>query len=52
MEVALSSKGQQWNGEFHTPKTVCDLIAQITRDESLPTEGPITICARPVGARR
>ena len=22
MEFALSSKGQQWNGEFHTPKSI------------------------------
>src|SRR5580693_4576940 len=26
MEFALSSKGQQWTGEFHTPKTICDLL--------------------------
>ena len=26
MEFALSSKGQQWNGEFHTAKTICDLL--------------------------
>ena len=28
MEFALSQKGQQWNGEFHTPKSICDLMAQ------------------------
>ena len=26
MEFALSSKGQQWNGEYHTPKPICDLL--------------------------
>lgn len=51
MEFALSSKGQQWNGEFHTPKTVCDLMARIVIDpESLPAEGPITICEPACGA--
>src|SRR6266700_2574380 len=46
MEFALSSKGQQWNGEFHTPKPICDLMAQMTLGdvESLPAEGPITVC--------
>lgn len=28
MEFALSYRGQQWNGEFHTPKAICDLMAQ------------------------
>lgn len=52
MEFAISSKGQQWNGEFHTPKTICDLMARITLGdmESLPTEGPITICEPACGA--
>ena len=38
MEFALSSKGQQWNGEFHTPKPICDLMASMTLGdmESLP----------------
>ena len=38
MEFALSHKGQQWNGEFHTPKPICDLMARITLGdvESLP----------------
>lgn len=52
MEFALSQKGQQWNGEFHTPKPVCDLIARMTiRDmESLPKEGSITVCEPACGA--
>ncbi len=52
MECALSSKGQQWNGEFHTPKAICDLMARMTLGdmESLPSEGPITICEPACGA--
>jgi type I restriction-modification system DNA methylase subunit len=52
MEFALSSKGQQWNGEFHTPKTICDLMARMTLGDmaSLPTEGPITVCEPACGA--
>lgn len=51
MQFALSTKGQQWNGEFHTPKTICDLMAQIVMgDTELPTEGPITICEPACGA--
>jgi type I restriction-modification system DNA methylase subunit len=51
MECALSNKAQQWNGEFHTPKAVCDLMAQITFDmESLPAEGFITVCEPACGA--
>jgi hypothetical protein len=52
MEFALSSKGQQRNGEFHTPKTICDLMARITLGdmESLPAEGPITVCEPACGA--
>jgi type I restriction-modification system DNA methylase subunit len=52
MEFALSQKGQQWNGEFHTPKTICDLMARMTLGdlESLPAEGPITICEPACGA--
>ncbi len=46
MEVALSKKGQQWHGEFHTPKPICDLMARLTLGDlsSLPEEGPITVC--------
>jgi hypothetical protein len=46
LDFALSSKGQQWHGEFHTPKTVCDLIAGMMLGDlaSLPAEGPITVC--------
>lgn len=52
MEFALSQKGQQWNGEFHTPKTICDLMARLTLGdpESLPAEGPITVCEPACGA--
>lgn len=52
LEFALSSKGQQWNGQFHTPKTICDLIARMTLGdmESLPAEGPITVCEPACGA--
>ncbi len=51
MEAALSKKGQQWNGEFHTPKHVCDLIARMLIDpESLPQEGLITVCEPACGA--
>jgi len=52
MEFALSHKGQQWNGEFHTPKPVCDLMARMTLGEmeSLSTEGPITVCEPACGA--
>ena len=52
LDFALSSKGQQWNGEFHTPKHVCDLMARMTFGdmESMPTEGPITVCEPACGA--
>lgn len=52
MEFALSTKGQQWNGEFHTPKPICTMMAQMILGdmESLPSEGPITICEPACGA--
>jgi type I restriction-modification system DNA methylase subunit len=52
MEFALSSKGQQWNGEFHTPKTICDFMARMILGdmESFPADGPITICEPACGA--
>jgi hypothetical protein len=52
MEFALSSKGQQWHGEFHTPKPICDLMARMTLGdvESLPAQGPITVCEPACGA--
>lgn len=52
MEFALSSKGQQCNGEFHTPKNVCDMIAQMLLGdvESLPKDRPITVCEPACGA--
>jgi type I restriction-modification system DNA methylase subunit len=52
MEFALSQKGQQWNGEFHTPKTICDLMARVTLGDmaSLPAEGHITVCEPACGA--
>lgn len=51
MEFALSHKGQQWNGEFHTPKPICDLMARMVVDaESLPKEGVITVYEPACGA--
>lgn len=52
MEVAISQKGQQWHGEFHTPKPVCDLMRQITLDglESLSKDEPITVCEPACGS--
>jgi type I restriction-modification system DNA methylase subunit len=52
MEFALSHKGQQWNGEFHTPKPICDLMARMTLGdvESLPQDRPITVCEPACGA--
>ena len=52
MESALSQKGQQWNGEFHTPKPICDLMARLTLGdaESLPKDRPITVCEPACGA--
>ena len=52
MECALSTKGQQWHGEFHAPKPICDLMARMTLGdvESLPAEGPITVCEPACGA--
>ena len=52
MEFAVSHKGQQWNGEFHTPKPICDLMARMTLGdmETIPAEGPITVCEPACGA--
>ena len=52
MDFALSSKGQQWNGEYHTPKPICDMMAEMMLGdmESFPTEGPITVCEPACGA--
>ncbi|MCE9520267.1 MAG: N-6 DNA methylase [Verrucomicrobia bacterium] len=51
MECAVSHKGQQWNGEFHTPKCICDLMARMLVNPSdLPAEGPITVCEPACGA--
>lgn len=52
MEFALSTKGQQWNGEFHTPKHICTLMAKMTVGDmaSWPAEGPITVCEPACGA--
>lgn len=52
MEFALSTKRQQHNGEFHTPKPVCDLMAQIVMGDpvSLPKEGVINICEPACGS--
>ncbi|OAM87187.1 N-6 DNA methylase [Termitidicoccus mucosus] len=51
MELALSHKGQQWNGEFHTPQNICEMTAHmLAADSSLPAEGPITLCEPACGA--
>src|ERR1700722_350727 len=52
IEFALSSKGQKWNGEFHTPKPICDLMARLTLEDpdSMPAEGPISVCEPACGA--
>ena len=52
MECTVSQKGQQWNGQFHTPKSICDLMARMVPGDasSLPAEGPITICEPACGA--
>jgi type I restriction-modification system DNA methylase subunit len=52
MECALSSKGQQWHGEFHTPKPICDLMTRMTLGdvESLPDDWTITVCEPACGA--
>ncbi len=52
MEFALSQKGQQWNGEFHTPKPVCDLMARMMIGDatSLPSDREITVCEPACGA--
>ncbi len=52
MEFALSQKGQQWNGEFHTPKPICDLMARMMLGdiESKPADEPITVCEPACGA--
>lgn len=51
-DFALPSRGQQWNGEFHTPKKVCDVIARmlVGGGEAFPSEGPITVCEPACGA--
>jgi hypothetical protein len=49
METALPRSGQQRNGEFHTPKHVCDLMAHIVMG-GFPAEGPITVCEPACGA--
>ncbi len=49
MEFALTTKGQQSNGEFHTPQSLCDLMAQIQLQD-LPAEGPIRIAEPACGA--
>src|ERR1039458_4804252 len=52
LEFALSCKGQQWNGEFHTPTTICDLMARVTLGDldQLPQGRPITVCEPACGA--
>ena len=51
MDLALSHKGQQWNGEFHTPQPICELMARvIAGDTPPPDEGPIRLCEPACGA--
>lgn len=52
MEFAISSKSQQWGGEYHTPKPICDFMTQIAMGDmsELPTDRPITICEPACGA--
>ena len=52
MEFAVSQQGQKWHCEFHTPKTICDLMVRITLGDpaSFPAEGPITVCEPACGA--
>jgi len=52
MEYALSARGRQWSGEFHTPKNICDLMAKLTLGDAalIPAEGPITVCEPACGA--
>jgi len=52
LEFAVSSKGQQWGGEFHTPKPIADLMAKMMGGglESLPADRPITVCEPACGA--
>lgn len=51
LDAAVSHKGQQWNGEFHTPKSICDLMARmLVNPAELPAEGPITVCEPACGA--
>lgn len=52
MEFALSSKSQQRSGEYHTPKPVCDLMAEIILGDmqSLPAQDIITVCEPACGS--
>ena len=52
MEFALSNKSQQWLGEFHTPTTICDLMAGLTLGDlnQLPQARPFTVCDPACGA--
>jgi hypothetical protein len=52
IDCAISSKQQQFNGEFHTPKNVCDLMARLTIGDMnfLPADGSITVCEPACGA--
>ncbi len=51
MDFAISHESQQWNGEFHTPKEICELMAGlIAGDTPLSEDGPITLCEPACGA--
>jgi type I restriction-modification system DNA methylase subunit len=51
MEAVLSNKGQQWNGEFHTPGCISEMMASLTLGEEWQnaTE-PITVCEPACGS--
>lgn len=52
MEATLSAKGAQRGGEFHTPRALCEAIAEVTWNggAGLPAEGPIRVVEPACGA--
>jgi len=52
MDFAISLKSQQWGGEYHTPKPICDMMAKTTFGDmsELPSYRPITVCEPACGA--
>jgi type I restriction-modification system DNA methylase subunit len=50
-EFALSPGTRDKHGEFHTPKAICDLVAQtLIAENKCPEDGPITLCDPACGA--